>query len=127
TTEPVRALFSADFCGVADAATPDTTAASAKTRAGQARFTPSASGRLPLPGHRLLESERSRLRIHANGVLRPELALEDRFRQRVLELLLDRALEGTCAIHRIEARLRELRHGGIADRELHLHLADALL
>src|SRR5262245_44210627 len=36
-----------------------------------------------------------------------EVAAQDELRQRILDLLLDRTLEGPCAIHRIVARLAD--------------------
>src|SRR5438034_11642203 len=59
---------------------------------------------------RLLEGERARLHVDVDRVLGREPALEDRFRERVLDLLLDRALERPRPVDRIEPRLRQLAH-----------------
>jgi hypothetical protein len=46
--------------------------------------------------------------VDDHGVAADELALQDLFGQRVLDLLLDRALERPRAVHRVEAGLAEL-------------------
>src|SRR5256885_4256134 len=69
----------------------------------------------------LLEAEHPSLRIHPDGVLRRELAFQDRFRQRILDLLLDRALERPRAVDRIESGFRKLGHCRVAELDAHVH------
>src|SRR5213078_1839760 len=54
-----------------------------------------------------LEVEPARVRRHANRVAGPEVPAQDPLRERILELLLDRALERPRAVHGVEAGLRE--------------------
>ena len=58
----------------------------------------------PLP---LGEREMPAFGVDMNGVAAAELAAEDLLRQRVLQLLLDRALERTRAVHRVEADIAQ--------------------
>src|SRR5690606_796561 len=63
-------------------------------------------GRLASGGAR--EHELPAFDIHPDAVLGRELAFQDRPRERVLDALLDRALQGPRAEHRVEAGLRQL-------------------
>ena len=71
-----------------------------------------------LPGSRLTPGSRTsgfRERQHhavgvdANRVARAELAGQDAIGQRILQLLLDRALQRARAVHRVEADVAEQR------------------
>src|SRR5690554_1246564 len=68
----------------------------------------------------LVEAQAAATRIHADAVARAEAAFEDGPRQRVLDLLLDRPLERTGAIHRVEAGLGDVRDRGVRDLQRHL-------
>ena len=50
-----------------------------------------------------IESELAVLHVDRNHVLGPEPAFQEQFGDRVLDLLLDRALQRACAVARIEA------------------------
>src|SRR5204863_8511115 len=54
-------------------------------------------------------------------------AFEDLFRERILDALLDRALERPRAVDRVETGLCELREGAVGDFEPHLELRQPLL
>src|SRR3546814_1139022 len=54
-----------------------------------------------------VEYQAPTLGIHAHGVAAAELATEDLLCQRILQLLLDRALERTRAVDRVEADVAE--------------------
>src|SRR5690349_17396228 len=53
------------------------------------------------------EVETGRAHAHPDRVAGGEVAAQDPLRERVLELLLDRALERPRAVDRVESRLRE--------------------
>src|SRR5438094_4547402 len=75
----------------------------------------------------VLELHRAAAVFDADDVLRGELAFEDLFRERVLDALLDRALERPRAVDRIEAGPGELREGAVSNFQSHLELREALL
>src|SRR4029077_5615900 len=57
---------------------------------------------------------------------RDELALQDLLGERILDLLLDGALERPRPVHRIEARLAEKIARGIIERHVHVALLQTL-
>src|SRR5436853_7040634 len=61
----------------------------------------------------LVEAEHAALRIHPDGVLGSELALQDCLRERVLDLLLHRALERTRAADRIEFEVHAIQWASV--------------
>src|SRR5438445_4959133 len=75
----------------------------------------------------LFELHRAAAIFDADDVLRGEPAFEDLFRERVLDALLDRALERPRAVDRIEAGPGELREGAVSNFQSHLELREALL
>src|SRR5258706_16330035 len=79
----------------------------------------------PRPG--VLELHRAAAVFDPDDVLRGEPAFEDLFRERVLDALLDRALERPSAVDRVETGFGELREGAVGDFEPHLELRQSLL
>src|SRR5882672_5540545 len=75
----------------------------------------------------LFELHRAAAVFDTDDVLRGEPALEDLFRERVLDALLDRALQWPRAVDRIEAGLGELREGAVSYFESHFQLRQPLL
>src|SRR5512139_547951 len=73
-----------------------------------------------------LERERTVFYRHLDHVARPEVAPEDPLRQRVLELVLDRALERPRTIHRVEAGLAEQVARRRVEFEADVAVAEAL-
>src|SRR5690606_12007229 len=61
------------------------------------------------------EGELAGLGVHVDGIALPELASQDLLRQRVLQLLLDRALQRARPVHGIETGIAQQFEGGIAD------------
>ena len=69
-----------------------------------------SGGRLTPPAlFSLRERDLAAVRVDLDRVARREAAGEDLLRQRVLDLLLDRALQRPRAVDRVEAGLRDLR------------------
>src|SRR5713226_5228081 len=95
---------------------------------------PGAAGRLA-GGNRFLRGlVRGALELHravavfdSDQVLRREPAFENPLRERILDGLLDGALERPRAVDRIEAGLCELGERVFGDFELHLELRQPLL
>src|SRR5215469_3555275 len=81
----------------------------------------SGAGRPALIG--LRERELAVVHADADAVAGHELALENLLRQRILDLLLNGALERAGAIHRIEARLTQQVARGVIEREVHAALS----
>ena len=65
-------------------------------------------------------------RSHADLRSRPELSTQNPLRERVLDLLLDGALQGARAVHGIEAGFAEQILRGIVDGELHVAVGETL-
>src|ERR1700740_309702 len=74
----------------------------------------------------LAEGELAAARADADPVARHEFALQDTRRERVLDLLLDGALQRPRAVHRIEAGLAEQVARAVIERELDVALGQAL-
>ena len=81
------------------------------------------SNRGGLNGLLLLEHHLAAAVVDGDGVLGREASFEDRLRERVLDLRLDRALERPRAVHRVEADLGELGERRVGDLEAVVHLA----
>src|SRR5258706_510532 len=75
----------------------------------------------PPGGALLLEHHAPAAPVDADRVLGREAALEDRLRERILDLRLDGALERPRAVHRIEADLGQLRQRCIGDFQRVIH------
>src|SRR5512138_96514 len=69
--------------------------------------------------------ERAALGRDLHAAARPELALEDPLRQRVLHLLLDGPLQRPRAVHRIEAGFAEQVARGVVERQVDVALREA--
>src|ERR1700757_4807858 len=84
----------------------------------------SAARRAPLIGPG--KGELAAAHADADAVAGHELSLQDLLGERILDLLLDRALERSRPVHRIEARLAEKVPCCIVQREVHAALLQAL-
>src|SRR5690606_33097819 len=74
----------------------------------------------------LAEDQAVALGRHHDGVAGAELAGEDLLRQRVLQLLLDGALERPGAVDRVEADIAKQGQGAVLDAQADLPLGQAL-
>jgi hypothetical protein len=74
----------------------------------------------------LAKHQRPALGLDPHRVARTELAGQDLLRQRILQLLLDRALERTRAVDRIEADVAEQQQRGFGDLQPDLAFGQAL-
>src|SRR5450759_896453 len=72
------------------------------------------------------ELDRAPLGCDFHRVLGAEFAFEDALRERILDARLDRALERTRAIHRIEAGSGDLRQRAVGHVEPDVHPRQAL-
>src|SRR5436305_6980739 len=75
---------------------------------------------------RLLEDERTIRGVHADAVARPPLALEQRQRELVDQLLLDHALERARAEGRVVAQVADQRLRVVGQLDLDAALGDSL-
>ena len=90
---------------------------------------------MPLPARRTCglrararhEHQLAALRIHLDRIAIAEPAGQDRLRQRVLQLLLDRALERSRTVDRIEADVSEQLESLVAQFDADAALAQSLL
>src|SRR5437762_13729535 len=78
-------------------------------------------------GARFLEQHASAAVIDADAVLGGEAAFEDRFRQRVLDLGLDGALQLPRPVHRVEADLGELAQNCVGHLQPEVQLDKSFL
>src|SRR5262245_34319222 len=72
----------------------------------------------------LFEDQPPVVHRHPNAVAGTELALEDRLRQRVLDLLLDGPLQRPGTVDRVETGLAQELRGLVVQRELHVALEE---
>src|SRR5882724_7204301 len=77
--------------------------------------------------HRTREGELSVAEVDRNHVLRTDPAFQQQRRDRILDLLLNGALERTRAEYRIKTNLGDLRQRRFADLEPHVLCRQALL
>src|SRR4051794_30733040 len=92
----------------------------------QPKTRPALKRNRPAPRSGCAKNQRSIARRHLDLRTRAELTAEDSLRERVFDLLLDRALKWSRPIHRIESRLSKLIHGRRVERELDVAIGQTL-
>ena len=74
----------------------------------------------------LLEDQVVTLHLRDHAITGRELAAQDLLRQRILDLGLDRALQGPRAVHGVEPRLADAIARGVVEPQLDVAVREAL-